>query len=149
MEDRWRLSRLWVRVPRLPPRARRMAALGRLDRRTNFKKQDGRGRPSYGRNAMSSRSSTECSPPCHGGDRGFKSHRGRLEEISNLRFQMINVLVEQRSARDPAKVEIVGSNPTGDSLLKIRNQKLEIRNSKSEAQRHDARTGIAAELTPR
>ena len=26
---------------------------------------------------MSSWSSPECSPPCHGGDRGFKSHRGR------------------------------------------------------------------------
>ncbi len=26
----------------------------------------------------SSQSSQECSPPCHGGDRGFKSHRGRL-----------------------------------------------------------------------
>jgi hypothetical protein len=26
----------------------------------------------------SSRSSLECSLPCHGGDRGFKSHRGRL-----------------------------------------------------------------------
>src|SRR5712692_11468271 len=25
----------------------------------------------------SSWSSPECSPPCHGGDRGFKSHRGR------------------------------------------------------------------------
>ncbi len=31
----------------------------------------------------------ECSPPCHGGDRGFKSHRGRLKEsqISDFRFQ--------------------------------------------------------------
>ena len=28
--------------------------------------------------SRSSRSSRECSPPCHGGDRGFKSHRGRL-----------------------------------------------------------------------
>ncbi len=27
----------------------------------------------------SSQSSPECSPPCHGGDRGFKSHRGRLK----------------------------------------------------------------------
>ena len=26
---------------------------------------------------MPSRSSPECSPPCQGGDRGFKSHRGR------------------------------------------------------------------------
>jgi hypothetical protein len=26
----------------------------------------------------SSWSSPECSPPCHGGGRGFKSHRGRL-----------------------------------------------------------------------
>ena len=29
------------------------------------------------RTNSSSWSSLECSPPCHGGDRGFKSHRGR------------------------------------------------------------------------
>src|SRR5262249_37084096 len=27
---------------------------------------------------LSSWSSLECSPPCHGGDHGFESHRGRL-----------------------------------------------------------------------
>jgi hypothetical protein len=27
----------------------------------------------------SSWSSLECSPPCQGGDRGFKSHRGRFD----------------------------------------------------------------------
>jgi hypothetical protein len=30
------------------------------------------------RNGLSSWSSLECSPPCHGGDHGFKSRRGRL-----------------------------------------------------------------------
>ena len=30
---------------------------------------------------MSSWSSPECSPPCHGGDHGFKSHRGRLGQV--------------------------------------------------------------------
>ena len=39
---------------------------------------------------------------------------------------MINVLVEQRSARDPAKVEIVGSNPTGDFFAGVRGQESEI-----------------------
>ncbi len=28
---------------------------------------------------MASWNSLECSPACHAGDRGFKSHRGRLE----------------------------------------------------------------------
>src|SRR5438094_1618094 len=31
-----------------------------------------------GRGNLSSWSSLECSPPCQGGDHGFKSHRGRL-----------------------------------------------------------------------
>jgi hypothetical protein len=34
---------------------------------------------SYWQTKSSSWSSLECSPPCHGGDRGFKSRRGRLE----------------------------------------------------------------------
>ena len=34
---------------------------------------------SYSKNNMSSWSSPECSPPCQGGDRGFKSHRGRFD----------------------------------------------------------------------
>ena len=33
----------------------------------------------------SSQSSPECSPPCHGGDRGFKSHRGRLQQLGTVR----------------------------------------------------------------
>ena len=37
-----------------------------------------RSQVSYARlDDVSSWSSPECSPPCHGGDRGFKSHRGR------------------------------------------------------------------------
>ena len=32
---------------------------------------------------MSSWSSLECSPACHAGDRGFKSHRGRLARYAN------------------------------------------------------------------
>ena len=31
---------------------------------------------------LSSWSSLECSPPCHGGDRGFKSRRGRWSEMA-------------------------------------------------------------------
>ena len=66
-----------------------------------------------------------------------------LEKTRSPKLEMESVvLVEQRSARDPATVEIVGSNPTGDSLLKIRNPK-------SEELRHGTRTGIAAELKPR
>ena len=41
---------------------------------------------------------------------------------------MIKVLVEQRSARDPATVEIVGSNPTGDFWKCVRGQQSEINN---------------------
>lgn len=33
----------------------------------------------------SSQSSQECSPPCHGGDRGFKSHRGRFQQVGAVR----------------------------------------------------------------
>lgn len=33
---------------------------------------------SYWKQKMSSQSSQECSPPCHGGDRRFKSDRGRF-----------------------------------------------------------------------
>src|SRR5229473_1814803 len=37
---------------------------------------------------LSSWSSLECSPPCHGGDRGFKSHRGRLSRRSLARLRL-------------------------------------------------------------
>ena len=61
---------------------------------------------------------------------------GKLEARNPKLEKKSDVLVEQRSARDPATVEIVGSNPTGDFW-------------KGDQQRHDARTGIAAELKPR
>ena len=35
---------------------------------------------------LSSRSSLECSPPCHGGDRGFKSRWGRLIDRGMARY---------------------------------------------------------------
>ncbi len=36
-----------------------------------------------GKEYLSSWSSLECSPPCQGGGRGFKSHRGRLARYAN------------------------------------------------------------------
>ena len=57
-----RLPRLWVRVPRLPLRNRYHC--------THYKLQIV---------ITLSRSSPECSPPCQGGDRGFKSHRERCD----------------------------------------------------------------------
>ena len=51
---------------------------------------------------MSSWSSLECSPPCHGGDHGFKSHRGR----STARY------ANRQSGQAQTLVKFVGSTPT-------------------------------------
>jgi hypothetical protein len=56
-----------------------------------------------GRNDSSSQSSPECSPPCQGGDRGFKSHRRRLSA------GMVRKSATRRSSN---LRESVGSNPT-------------------------------------
>src|SRR5262245_14943815 len=46
-------------------------------------------------NNTSSQSSQECSPPCHGGDRRFKSDRGRLLKTSD---SAVRKLAKRRSS---------------------------------------------------
>ncbi len=54
---------------------------------------------------MSSWSSLECSPPCQGGDRGFKSRRGRLSGYVTVRKP------EKRPSSNLGEL-FVGSTPT-------------------------------------
>jgi hypothetical protein len=71
---------LWVRVPRLPLENKR--SRGPAATTPGLQPGNGGSSPS-GTNSeatnTSSQSSPECSPPCHGGDRRFKSDRGRLD----------------------------------------------------------------------
>ncbi len=75
-----RLKIAWLRV-RVPPWASRRTWLGRQSA-DHLRLERGmlwvRVPPELFSTNTSSRSSPECSPPCQGGDRGFKSHRGRL-----------------------------------------------------------------------
>ena len=126
LENRWRPEgRLWVRVPRLPPRrpgyANGRAArlkpgclwvrlpprvLGRWVQRFRLGRQWAdhsrleremlRVRVPPEPSITPSWSSPECSPPCHGGGRGFESRRGRWSERDG-------------TVRKPAKRP--GSNP--------------------------------------
>src|SRR5262245_9722026 len=74
---------LWVRIPPGP-----LARVPLLARRAL---------------EMSPWSSPECSPPCHGGGRGFKSHRGRLGfQIADFRSAISN-LQSHGTVRKPAK----------------------------------------------
>ena len=67
---------LWVRIPPEPLRHRKFdpASVLRHQRKLNFLPEAQSGE------CRSSQSSPECSPPCQGGDRGFKSHRGRFQK---------------------------------------------------------------------
>ena len=68
---------LWVRVPRLPLQNKQ--SRGPAATTPGSHPGNGGSSPSGTTcNNTSSQSSPECSPPCHGGDRRFKSDRGRL-----------------------------------------------------------------------
>src|SRR5262249_26129000 len=79
-------GRLWVRIP---PWVVRAFAVNRWDSRLGRQSADHSRseremlrvrlppEPLQSAHQLPSRSSPECSPPCQGGDRGFKAHRGR------------------------------------------------------------------------
>src|SRR5262245_9017566 len=84
---------------------------------------------------MSSQSSPECSPPCQGGDRGFKSRRGRLG-IRNAECGMRNEegcgTVRQPAERLVSKTGVCGFNslPCYSAAWAIPDSELHILNTR-------------------
>jgi hypothetical protein len=56
-----------------------------------------------------SRSSPECSPPCQGGDRGFKSHRGRSCDLINWQGTRAKVITARRASEGSDVDRLIGT----------------------------------------
>ncbi len=106
------LGGLWVRVPRLPPWPRQFTetkSRGPAATTPGLHPGNDGSSPSgitvphkkiacrrHHPARRSSWSSPECSPPCQGGDRGFKSHRGRC--ATDTRCGTVRKLAKRRSS---------------------------------------------------